>query len=805
MVEVEIDGKKVEVAEGSMVISAATSAGVYVPHFCYHKKLSIAANCRMCLVEVEKAPKPLPACATPVAQGMKIHTKSEKAITAQKGVMEFLLINHPLDCPICDQGGECQLQDLAVGYGGSSSQYDQAKRVVFHKPMGPLISAQEMSRCIHCTRCVRFGQEVAGVMELGMAGRGEHSEIMSFVGRSVESELSGNMIDVCPVGALTSKPFRYSARSWELSRRRAVAAHDSLGSNITVQVKANKVMRVLPFENDAINECWISDRDRFAYEGLNSSERLTEPMIKQDGQWQKVDWQTALEYAAETLSSIKLDAGADQVGFLASGNSSFEELNLLGQVARAYGSDNVDFRLRQSDFRADSARLGIPWLGMTIAQLIQCDRVLAVGATLRSDHPLLTARLRQASKRQLKLSSIHAVTQDLLMPVVAQVSVAPSQWVVVLRQVLQAFEGELASSDSSHDDAVRSIANSLKSGQNVAILLGNSAVSHPDYSQLLLLTQQIAAACGGQVGVLGDSANSVGGYVAKAVPQTALGKNAHQQLGQGLRAYVLINVEPSQDVANPVAAMAALQGAQSVIALTAYASADLLDVADCLLPITPYTESAGTYINAEGRVQSHQAVVKPLGQARPAWKVLRVIGNLLGFKEFSAESAEQVRVTALSASTEQTEQGEVFVTGLNNLLNTALNPLNFEQNGSNAMQTVMTAEGKRLERLALIPQYRTDPILRRAQSLQQTRSSLSCAAAMSASTLTRLGLTAGAPVVITQGESKAHLIAEIDNSVAENTVRIDSARTETASLGAMYGTVTLQAVGVAASAITGAA
>src|ERR1700754_1951451 len=378
MIEIELDGKKVEVNEGSMVMHAADKAGTYIPHFCYHKKLSIAANCRMCLVDVEKAPKPMPACATPVTQGMIVRTKSQKALQAQKGVMEFLLINHPLDCPICDQGGECQLQDLAVGYGSSSTRYNEEKRVVFHKDRGPLVSAEEMSRCIHCTRCVRFGQEVAGVMELGMLGRGEHSEITSFVGKTVDSELSGNMIDLCPVGALTSKPFRYSARTWELSRRKSVSPHDSVGANLIVQVKNNRVMRVLPFENEAINECWISDKDRFSYEGLNGPERLTRPMLKQGGQWIETDWQTALEYVVKGLKAIKGDHGANALAALGSAHSTVEELFLLKQLAQAVGTPNVDFRLRQTDFSAPLN--GTPWLGMKIADLSNVDAALVIGS-----------------------------------------------------------------------------------------------------------------------------------------------------------------------------------------------------------------------------------------------------------------------------------------------------------------------------------------------------------------------------------------------------------------------------------------
>jgi NADH-quinone oxidoreductase subunit G len=444
MVEIELDGQKVEVLEGSTVMHAAEKAGTYIPHFCYHKKLSIAANCRMCLVDVEKAPKPMPACATPVTQGMIVRTKNDKAIKAQKGVMEFLLINHPLDCPICDQGGECQLQDLAVGYGGSESRYEEEKRVVFHKDVGPLISMQEMSRCIHCTRCVRFGQEVAGVMELGMSHRGEHAEIETFVGMSVDSELSGNMIDICPVGALTSKPFRYSARTWELSRRKSVSPHDSTGANLIVQVKSNKVMRVVPLENEDVNECWIADRDRFSYEALNGDERLTSPMLKQGGEWKTVDWQTALEYVANGLKQIKADHGAGSIGTLASPHSTLEELYLAASLMRGLGSDNIDYRLRNAEFTASPA---IRWLGTSIASLSQLQRVLVVGSNLRKDHPLFAQRIRQSVRKGAALSTINS-TNELAnadawaMPVANTLLAAPKAWAQSLADVAAAIAAD---------------------------------------------------------------------------------------------------------------------------------------------------------------------------------------------------------------------------------------------------------------------------------------------------------------------------------------------------------------------------
>ena len=424
----EIDGKPVQVPGGSTVMDAAHALGLYVPHFCWHKKLTIAANCRMCLVQVEKAPKPLPACATPATEGMKVWTHSEAAITAQKGVMEFLLINHPLDCPICDQGGECQLQDLAVGYGASNSRYDEPKRVVFNKNLGPLIST-DMTRCIHCTRCVRFGQEIAGIMELGMANRGEHSEIMTFVGRTVDSELSGNVIDLCPVGALTSKPFRYSARTWELARRKSIAPHDGLGSNLVVQIKNDRVMRVVPQENDDVNECWLSDKDRFSYEALNSEDRLTRPMQRRDGQLVASDWQKSLEHVVAELKRIREQHGAEAIGLLASPHSTLEELYLAQKLMRGLGSDNIDFRLRQSDFGGDGVAAEsrtVPWLGMSIAEFGALDRVLVVGSFLRKDHPLLTQRLRQSTKKGTQLSLVHSADDPLLLALFHKSIVAPS-------------------------------------------------------------------------------------------------------------------------------------------------------------------------------------------------------------------------------------------------------------------------------------------------------------------------------------------------------------------------------------------
>ena len=644
MIEIELDGKKVEVLEGSMVMHAADKAGTYIPHFCYHKKLSIAANCRMCLVDVEKAPKPMPACATPVTQGMIVRTKSDKAIKAQQSVMEFLLINHPLDCPICDQGGECQLQDLAVGYGGSSSRYEEEKRVVFHKDVGPLISMEEMSRCIHCTRCVRFGQEVAGVMELGMSHRGEHAEIETFLGDTVDSELSGNMIDICPVGALTSKPFRYSARTWELSRRKSVSPHDSTGANLIVQVKNHKVMRVVPLENEAVNECWIADRDRFSYEAVNSEERLTSPMLKQGGEWKTVDWQTALEYVANGLKQVKAEHGAAAIGLLASPHSTLEELALAGALVRGLGSQNIDARLRHADFSNTAPTGAARWLGLPIASLSTLQRVLVIGSNLRKDHPLFAQRIRQAQRKGAQVNVLNAVAQDWAMPVKNTVLADSGLWVSALAGIAAAIGAETGAAapvSGEATDAHRAVAKSLLGGEQKAILLGNAAAHHAKASSLLALANWIAQQTGATVGYLSEAANTVGAQLVNAVPGQG-GLNAGQMLVGQLKAALLLNTEPAQDTAVGATGLAA---AGMVVTLSPFKTN--LDVSDVLLPIAPFTETSGSFVNAEGRLQGFHAVVRPLGDTRPAWKVLRVLGNLLDLPGFDADSSQAVLAAAL--------------------------------------------------------------------------------------------------------------------------------------------------------------
>jgi NADH-quinone oxidoreductase subunit G len=773
MLELEIDGKKLEVPEGSTIMDATNKLGTYVPHFCYHKKLSIAANCRMCLVQVEKAPKPLPACATPVTAGMKVFTHSAPAVQAQKGVMEFLLINHPLDCPICDQGGECQLQDLAVGYGGSASRYTEAKRVVFNKNLGPLIST-DMTRCIHCTRCVRFGQEIAGIMELGMAGRGEHAEILSFVGRTVDSELSGNVIDICPVGALTSKPFRYSARTWELWRRKSVSPHCGFGSNLIVQIKTNRVMRVVPLETDDLNECWLSDKDRFSYEGLNSAKRLSKPLMKRDGHWVEVEWQTALEHVANELNRIKTAHGAGAIGALATPHSTLEELHLLAKLTRGLGSENVDFRLRQSDFSTDGKTRGAPWLGMKIADLSTLDRVLVVGSFLRKDHPLIAHRLRQIARRRAHINLLHAADDDPLMPVANKAIVAPELIAGALLAIARAAAESKSmavpslAQGATVTDAARKMAESMLSGKSTAVLLGNLAQQVGNAAAVHAAAQTLAGVLGARFGFLGEAANSVGGYLAGAVPG-AQGMNARRMFEEPRKAYLLLNAEVEFDCQDPALAIRGLDQAELVVAFTAFADR-VADYASVMLPIAPFTETSGTFVNTEGRAQSFNGVVQPLGDTRPGWKVLRVLGNLLGLPGFDFDSSETVRDQVLAAD----------IAGR----------LSNEIDAAATTPSAKPADG--LRRIADVPIHFADALARHAEPLQQTRDAAAPKAWMPSSVLQSVGVAAGARVKVKQGSAEAELEAALDDTLPANCVRVAAGHPATAGLGAMFGAISVE-------------
>ncbi len=803
MVNIEIDGKQVSVPKGSTIMDGAKQIGVYIPHFCYHKKLSIAANCRMCLVQVEKAPKPLPACATPVMDGMKVYTHSQQAVTAQKGVMEFLLINHPLDCPICDQGGECQLQDLAVGYGASGSRYSEAKRVVVNKNLGPLIST-DMTRCIHCTRCVRFGQEIAGIMELGMVGRGEHSEILAFVGKTVDSELSGNVIDLCPVGALVSKPFRYSARTWELSRRKSISPHCGLGSNLIVQVKQNRVMRVLPRDNEDINECWLSDKDRFSYEGLNSDDRLTRPMIKRHGQWIECEWQEALEFTAHALLAVKQKYGAKSIAALGSAHSTSEELYLLQKLLRAMGSGNIDHRLRQSDFRADKYLQGAPWLGNSISDLSRIKSGLIIGSTLRKDHPLIAQRLRQAVKNGMQLNIVNPIDDDLLVNIANKIIIAPNMMVRVLAEILKAaFEIKGMHQSDEIQKIIHSvnisstasdIATHLIENTPAAIYLGNLSQHHPEYSKINLLAVWLAQVTGASFGVLGEAANSVGAYLVGAIPDisslsictksdfTVSGLNASQMLGfdtntdsidEKCQAFILMNVEPEFDSYNSQKALETIRSSEFVVAMSSY-QGNAVDYADVMLPIAPFTETSGTYVNTEGRIQSFNGVVAPLGEARPAWKVLRVLANLLALEKFDYETPEQVRA-------------EIFPDGfeVNQYLNNAVENYNFEIEA-------IEKQGQGLQRIGEVPIYQADPVVRRAESLQSTQDAQSPRVWMATTTLESLNIVTGAQVRVKQGSGSVQLEVACDEKIPAKCARVACAHPSTFILGGLFEEISVE-------------
>lgn len=794
MLNVEIDGKEVQVEHGSTIIDAADKVGVEIPRFCYHKKLSVAANCRMCLVEVEKFRKPLPACATPVAEGMKIYTRSKAAVEAQQSVMEFLLINHPLDCPICDQGGECDLQDIAVGYGASGSRYTEEKRVVFNKNIGPLIST-DMTRCIQCTRCVRFLKEVGGMQELGMVGRGEHAEITAYVDKSVNSELSGNIVDLCPVGALTNKPFRYSARSWELTRRPSIAPHDGLGSHIEVHVKDNKVMRVLPREKESINECWLSDRDRYSYEGLNSPDRLKVPMVKHHGEWVETDWKTAIEYAAGQIKDITNEHGGDALGVLVSPNSTMEEGFLLKKLAEGLNCGNIDYRLRQTDFRLDGKRMGTPWMGCNIQEIEELDRILVIGSNMRNEHPLLAQRFRKAVDNGAELSIISPLDNNPLMDIAHKIIVRPNDMVNVLAQVLKSMSGlqrlslclpptltkllDEINVRPNTEAMARSLAGLGETfdliSPKVGLFIGNIGLSCERFTELYSLIEAIAGISGAKGGILPAAANSTGMHMVGVMPN-AMGMHARAMLEVPRKAYMLLNIEPELDCQHAALAKAAMEKAECVVAFTAYKSS-ALDNADVLLPIAPFTETSGTFMSMEGRVQSFQAVTKPLGDCRPAWKVLRVMGNTLGLDGFEFNSTDEVR----DAIFEGQKPSAVVWKKLNNNL-------------SELVEIQVNIQSPSLRRIGEVPQFEADPIVRRAPALQKTKYNTQPMARMNSKLMKDLNLVEGETVLVKQDAGSAKLKVRLDEHVAYGCVRITAAHPDSTGLGDMMGDITLEKI-----------
>lgn len=786
MVNIEINGKPLQVRDGIMLIEAADEAGIPIPRFCYHKKLSIAANCRMCLVEVDKAAKPLPACAIPVTDGMKVLTNSPMAIMAQKGVMEFLLINHPLDCPICDQGGECELQELAMGYGRDVSRYQEKKRVVKDKDIGPLIST-DMTRCIHCTRCIRFGQEIAGIMELGATGRGEHMEIGTYIEKSLKSEMSGNIIDLCPVGALTAKPSRYVARAWEMSQRPTVAPHDSIGSNLYVHVRGNEVIRVIPRENEEINETWISDRDRYSYQGLSSTDRLRVPMIKQNGVWHETDWSTALETAVQGLKQVIAAHGAAQLGALASPTSTLEEMYLLQQLMRGLGCNNIDHRLRQTDFSAQADAPAFPALNHAIADLEQLDAALLIGCNVRKEQPIAAHRLRKAALHGARIMLLNPLNYDMNFPLAEKIIASPVGMVHALAGVVKELLQGNAAPDKDiaalladvHIDAThRAIAQHLKSADKGAVLLGNLAVTHPHFALLHTLAQWAAQLSQTTLGLLPEAANSAGAWLAGMLPHRGAagarvaqpGLDAQAMLDAKLKAYILMGVEPEYDCANPARALNAVTEADFVVSLAAFRSTTMEDYTNVMLPIVPFTETAGTFVNAEGRWQSFEAAVNPLAEARPAWKVLRVLGNLFNAHGFDYVTCHEVRDELKRAVDNQTSKNEL--------------------SAEKPMQRLPAANST-LVRISEVPIYAVDALVRRASALQQTQEAQTAAAYVNRRVAAQLAIVAGQEVQASQGEARARLTVVIDERVPDGCVMIPAGLAGSATLGAAFGAIEL--------------
>ncbi len=692
LVNVEVDGRPMKARKGQMIIQLTDAAGVYVPRFCYHEKLTIAANCRMCLVEVEKAPKPMPACATPVAEGMKVFTRSARAMAAQKATMEFLLINHPLDCPICDQGGECELQDLALGFGSADSRFDERKRVVKDKDLGPLIST-DMTRCIHCTRCVRFTAEIAGIQELGATGRGENMEIGTWIEKSVDHELSGNVIDLCPVGALNSKPFRHRARSWEMTEHALVSPHDPTGTNLWGHVLRGRLMRVVPRANDDINEVWIADRDRFSYQGVYAEDRLKAPKMRVEGQWRDVDWETAVAATASLLRDAAKQDGAKRVGFLGSPTSTTEEAYLLGRLARGIGSHNVDTRLRQIDFSGSAQDPVFPGLGIALTGVESLSGLLLVGCQMREEAPIFAHRVRKAALAGCKVSLLGTAGQSCHFPLLHQVVADAADLLPEL--------AALASGDGLAPEN-RAIVESL-AGPNAAIVLGGAAFRHSRFAEIRAAAAALAAKTGATLGYLPEGGNAAGAALAGALPHRLPGGRPDPDAGldvaamleSPLAACVLFGgIEPSDDIGYP-RARERLAACARVIAITPYADPESLAVAQILLPMGTFAETSGTYVNVEGRWQEFRGCAQPVGEARPGWKILRVLGNALGLDGFGYESSAEVLAEL------RTMAGET-------------------RNDSRLAGTASFGSGRGGTTSAL-PIYRVDAIVRRSSALQMTR------------------------------------------------------------------------------------
>ncbi|MBX2839900.1 MAG: NADH-quinone oxidoreductase subunit NuoG [Gammaproteobacteria bacterium] len=773
-IQITVDGQPLTAKRGQMLIEVTDAAGIDVPRFCYHRKLSVAANCRMCLVEVEKAPKPLPACATPVMPDMIVHTQSKLAREAQQGTMEFLLINHPLDCPICDQGGECELQDVAMGYGSSASQYTEGKRVVMDKYIGPLI-ATEMTRCIHCTRCVRFGEEIAGIRELGATGRGEDVRIGTYIEKSVVSEVSGNVIDICPVGALTARPSRYTARSWELRQAPSVSPHDSVGSNVFVHLDGERVNRVIPRDNESVNEVWIADRDRFSYQGIASEQRVTTPMHRVEGELVACDWPTALASAGKALKG-----DGQSLGVLASASATLEELYLTQKLARALGCANIDHRLGQSDFSAQDSAPVMPWLGMAFNELENLNGALLVGSNIRKDQPIAALRLRKAALSGAAISFINP--RQFALHFEAYESLAPrfDHMVDDLIGVAIAAGSDLGALKDcpsvTPSDAHKRIAESLKNGEKTSVMLGNLAVLHPAYAQLQLVAARLAEATNSILAMLPERANTAGAWLAGVVPHreaggaasNTKGKIASEMLSGEVKRLLLINVEPELDAADSAQAITSMAKADSVVSLSSFWCDSLKDHADVVLPIATFTETYGTFVNATGTWQSSAGLTPPKGDSRPGWKVLRVLAETLELTGFGFDSPEDIG---------RELQHQCANVELNNLTDF-----------SNGVSYAKAANGG-LMRAGETPIYATDPLVRRSEPLQKSADGKQAFAFMAAIEVRNLGVADGDVVTVKQNGASVSLPVKQDDSIPEGCVWVPNGLPETAGLGGLYAPV----------------
>lgn len=779
LVTFTVDGQELKAPKGSMLITATDAAGITIPRFCYHKKLSVAANCRMCLVDVEKAPKPLPACATPIMPGMIVHTKSARAIAAQKSVMEFLLINHPLDCPICDQGGECELQDVSMGFGGDVSQYSDIKRVVFDKDIGPLIST-ELTRCIQCTRCIRFGEEIAGMRELGATDRGDRMVIGTFIEKSVDSEMSGNAIDVCPVGALTAKPSRFTARAWEMVQHPAIAPHDGVGSNIFVHTWRGKVMRVVPRENEALNEVWISDRDRFSYQALYTADRLARPMIKKDGDWQETSWDEALQVAVSGVQTVIKSQGADAFGVWASPAATLEELYLLQKITRGLGSDNIDHRLRQMDFSDQDLAPVMPWLGQNIEALEKVNAALLIGSYVRKDQPLIAHRLRKAAvHNKAKISFVNPRKFDWHLPVAHECAAADMvQQLAAIAKACGVNAGHLSAliNAATVEDAHQQIANELKQATNATVLLGNIAMQHPQLAAIRQLAAAIAETTNSVFGYLPEAANSAGAWLAGAVPHRgAAGVDAAIKgkavADMSCKAMLTFNIEPEFDCANGSQALSRIKAAEFVVAVSSYATDNIKSYADVILPLATFTETSGTYVNGEGFWQGFQGVTQPFGESRPGWKILRVLGNLFNLENFEYVSSQDVK----------------------DELKTQCQALQLS-NQLAARTPVVEKMPAGLQRLGDAPIYTVDVLVRRAAALQKTADAMQSAVRINSKQAQASGVMNAEKIKVTQAGGFAYLALAIDESIPDGCVWIAAATASTATLGAPFGAIEIEPI-----------